>query len=154
MVKFCLSHPTLYLEQWSRTSAKTTMNSKMRGTTGRVRSRRPGPTKTWSAVSSVQLILFSLIVTGCVFVSVATCPDSLDPVKSGRVMYSTDVVTLNNERRYAVGTTATVVCDSGYRLFGHSVACLAGGAWNCTLSTCECVCVCVCVTDNSRQYCL
>ena len=81
----------------------------------------------------------------CVFVSVATCPDSLDPVKNGRVMYSTDVVTLNNERRYAVGTTATVVCDSGYRLVGHSVACLAGGAWNCTLSTCECVCVCVCV---------
>ena len=72
-------------------------------------------------------------------VSVATCPDSLDPVKNGRVMYSTDVVTLNNERRYAVGTTATVVCDSGYRLFGHSVACLAGGAWNTTLFTCECV---------------
>ena len=38
---------------------------------------------------------------------------------------------------YPLGTTVSVICNSGLRKVGNTLTCLSNGVWNSTLPTCE-----------------
>ena len=71
------------------------------------------------------------------FPAAITCPDNLGTVEGGMLSYSTGTVTVSNGQRYPVGTTVSVICNSGLSNVGNTPTCVPNGVWNSTLPTCE-----------------
>ncbi len=85
-----------------------------------------------------------------IFLPAYTCP-SLVSIPNGAITYSRDIAS-----RYAIGTTATFSCDSGYYLSGSSMRnCTESGTmgvWDGSATQCLSECQSINITHNLTVF--